>query len=298
MVRRSFWLLVSLGACAVAEPPSPGRDWAAIVAAGHAVPEGADPFHLMLELGELLGSPDPRQRDDFAYGIGVQWIVRQGLFDAQQLQELALRWRANLRRGLGEVGTDSVLLRSFSALSLASIAARDVAVPVFSVEQRRALLADALVHLREERDLRDHDATLGWIHAIAHTADLLKFLARNPASDGADLEAMLEGIAARLAAPVSGAFRMGEDERLARALAAIVLREQAPEAAFTAFLQTLRQSVAAARQEPFEPRVFAAEQNILHCLRALYSLLAATEGLPPHAQWVRDALRRWFAAAP
>ncbi|MGE3174614.1 MAG: DUF2785 domain-containing protein [Planctomycetota bacterium] len=275
----------------------PARDWAAIAAAGHAVPDGADPFALLVELGELLGSPDPRLRDELAYGIAAQWIVRQRLLQPEQLRQLARRWRPNLAHGLGETGTDTVLLRSFSCLALSLIAARDVQQECLSQEELRALLAAAIAFLAGERDLRDHDPQLGWIHATAHTADLLKFLARNPRVDADGLTAILGAIGEKLAMPMAGAFRMGEDERLARAIAAVLLRESCPPAALNAMLATLEAAVQRARTtEPFDPRQFAVEQNVLHCCRTLYALLDLAGELPPHAERARRSLGDWLVA--
>ena len=49
---------------------------------------------------------------------------------------------------------------------------------LLDVGQRRE--NDALAYLAAELDLRGIEPRVGWIHATAHTADLLKFLARNP----------------------------------------------------------------------------------------------------------------------
>ena len=84
----------------------------------------------------------------------------------------------SLRAGIGEAGTDTVLLRSFSALDLSILAALELQDPALDDSGYRGLLDDALAYLAAERDLRGIDPRVGWIHATAHTADLLKFLAR------------------------------------------------------------------------------------------------------------------------
>jgi hypothetical protein len=291
-------LLLILSSCASVEAeraPIATRDWSMIAKSG-AVPAGENAFELALELSELLGSRDPVQRDDFAYGLLANWIVRQKLFAPDQLRELARRWTANLERGLGSRGDDSVLLRSFSALSLSLIAARDLQAPFLEEHEVRNLLERTLDYSAREQDLRDWDPKLGWIHAVAHTADLLKFLARNPHVDSAGLNQILKAIERRLSTPMERAFSMGEDERLARTLAAVILRADHDEAAFESFLARLADTRSRARDtQPFAPANLAIAENISHTLRALHTGLAAAADLPPHAQRARDATLRALA---
>jgi hypothetical protein len=272
-------------------------DWGAVIAKGYAVPPGADAFELSKELSAQLASPSPQSRDEHAFGIFANWILKQHVLSPEQMRFHCERWRANLQPGIGERGTDTVFLRSFSALALSLLAAEDVQRPFLAPGEVRELLNAALEYLHAERDLRDYDRTQGWIHATAHTADLLKFLARNAKVDAAGLRAILDGIAAKLAVPMDGAFRMGEDERLARAVVSIVLRAECDEAMFAAFLGEMRVSLDAARaHEPWDPAHFAIEQNLLHCLRALQSVLVSAGSLPPQAERARDALAEWFGS--
>jgi hypothetical protein len=292
--------VLALLACSCASPAPrsapPPRDWTAIVETNYAAPADATPFELALELTELLGSRDPKLRDDYAYGITANWIARQKLFTPEELRELARRWTANLDRSVGSEGDDSVLARSFSALALSLIAARDLQTPFLRADEVQALLESALAYNARERDLRDWDPELGWIHAAAHTADLLKFLARNPHLDADHLNRILGAVELRLATPMPRAFSMGEDERLARTAAAVLVRAEHDPQGFDAFLERLVEARLRARDAtPFAPENVAVEQNIAHFLRALHSGLAAVEGLPDHVARARDATLRALA---
>lgn len=88
----------------------------------------------------------------------------------------------------------------------------------------RALLNAALTYLGEERDLRGFDAKKGWIHATAHTADLLAALAENKFFTKKDQEQALKAITQRLAT-ASEIFSYGEQDRLANVAAVIAARE-------------------------------------------------------------------------
>jgi hypothetical protein len=101
---RAAILALALGAsaAAAAETARPPEYWTAIPAHDYAVPEGAKPFDLLLEMNELLGSPDPVLRDDVAYGVVPRWVYRQRLLTADEQRRLVGMWSANLRVGLGE----------------------------------------------------------------------------------------------------------------------------------------------------------------------------------------------------
>src|SRR5262249_22182256 len=131
---------------------------------------------------------------------------------------------ANLMHGLGERETDSIFLRTFSVLLLAEIVHYDNARQFLDQAEVRQLLELALVYLEAERDLRGWVPEKGWAHSVAHTADLLYVLARSRHLDSPDLRRLLDGIGGKLAS--GGSFYIcGEDERLVRAIVAVVERE-------------------------------------------------------------------------
>src|SRR4051812_31165622 len=99
--------------------------WKAIAQNHYAVPEGQSAAALAHELSQLFGSPDSELRDDLSYSILAHWIYRPNILLPSDLNALVDEWRPNLKIGIGESGTNSALLRSFTALSLSSIAERE-----------------------------------------------------------------------------------------------------------------------------------------------------------------------------
>jgi hypothetical protein len=98
------------------------------------------------------------------------------------------------------------------------------------------MLLDAAVnYLNGEKDLRGFDAAHGWMHATAHTADLLAALARHPLFTKADQANVLKAIAERLAT-AQEIFVYGEQDRLANVAAKIAEREDFDAAGFHAWL--------------------------------------------------------------
>lgn len=225
------------GAAVEGTPAHDRQFWRAIAKSGYAVPAGEPVFSLVRELSGYLGARDPELRDDLAYTIIATWIVDQKQLSATELNSLVDDWRANLRVK-GESGTDGVLLRSFSALCLAALAERDLKTPFLGEESYRALLADALGYLKDEHDLRGFDPTLGWIHATAHTADLLAALVGNPWLRGENQGRVLDAISGRLSS-AHVVFTYGEQDRLALVAARMVRREDFDPAAFRRWLSTL-----------------------------------------------------------
>ena len=204
---------------------SHGREfWRAIAKNHYAIPAGQEAFPLAKELSGYLGLPDPELRDDLAYSILAVWITRQKRFSPAELVTLLEEWQVNLRAGIGETGTDSIFKRSFSALCLSALAERDLKDPFLGEERFRTLLNAALTFLGDERDLRGFDAKKGWIHATAHTADLISALAQNRFFTKQDQERVLKAITQRLAT-ANEIFSYGEQDRLANVAATIASRD-------------------------------------------------------------------------
>jgi hypothetical protein len=200
----------------------------------------------------------------------TQWIYVKRIVPVDTTRALMAEWTANLAAGLGEPGTDTVFRRSFSALMLATIAALDHAAPFLDRAEFDRLLGAALAYLRDERDVRGFDATKGWMHSVAHTADLLKFLARSRHLTPAQQAEVLRAIAGKVGA-VNEVLTHGEDERLASAVLSVVAREDADLAGFKSFLDTIRQTPPVG---PVTPAALAVNQNRRHVAVSLFALLS------------------------
>ncbi len=227
-----------LGHTADAQAAHGKEYWRGIAAKKYEVPEGEKAFALAKELSANLKSPDPELRDDLAYSILTEWILEKNAFTAEEMLTLEAEWRGNLRTGIGDSGTDSVLGRSFSALMLATIAERELKSPFLGEARYRMLLEAALQYLSDEKDVRGFDAKKGWIHATAHTADLLAALVRHPLFAEADQARLLEAVAKRLAT-AGTIFSFGEQDRLANAVGAMAGRADFDEAGFALWVNRM-----------------------------------------------------------
>jgi hypothetical protein len=293
-IRVAVTVVLSFAASLVAQPaPAPqvhGRAfWQHLVDNDGKLPDGESAAALLRELSAYLGSTDPMQRDTFAYSLSEAWIYRDQKLAPADLRERLADWQGNLKLGLGEQGTDSVLRRSFSALELSLIAAYDLKAPFLTQAEYDALLDAALDYLAAERDVRGYDPEKGWMHSVAHTADLLKFLARNPRLAPAGQARILSAIAAKLEA--TGPLVHGEDERLARAVLSLVRRADFDAAAFRAWHSAYPAKQKALWSAPrLDPAGYAALGNAKHLLVSLYSLLAQVKEPAPGLLAARDEL--------
>jgi len=263
--------------------------WLTIAQNHYAVPQNQSAVALAQELSQLLGSPDPELRDDLAYSILARWIARPNILQPTELQALAEEWRANLKSGIGESGTDSVLKRSFSALCLASIAEREAKAPFLGAPRYHQLLADALTYLQSERDLRGYDAKLGWIHATAHTADLLQALAASPLLTKDEENSILSGLATRLSSAPQ-VYTQGEQDRIAAAVLAVIRRPDYDTAFFETWLTKLQDEDKKVWANPLTPDTLARYQNHTYFLQALVVRLSLEPEAPRIADFKQSTL--------
>jgi hypothetical protein len=265
-----------------------------IAAHKFAVPPGASAAALAPELIVWLGSPDPELRDTLAYSILDAWIsptrTRQAQLTNTQLLSLLPQLQHNLTIAIGGSGTDSVFLRSYSALILASFAERDLQQPFLSPGQYRALLASALAYLRDERDNRGFDPVKGWVHSTAHTADLLANLARNPRFTPADQAAVFSSIDQRLRSATT-IYTYGEQDRLAVTLLCVITRPDFALVGFQSWLDSVQQDSVVWQKELPDPIQLALFENHNYLLEAMLARMPSQTPLSSAATQARDAVR-------
>jgi hypothetical protein len=269
-----FIFLAAVPATLAAQKPHDRAFWRHIIESHYALPEGASAFSLAQELSALLASPDPELRDDLAYSILYTWIHDPKVLTTSDLVVFLKEWQANLRYGLGETGTNTVLQRSFSALCLASLVERDQKTPFLADAPFRSLLRSATGYLTAERDLRGFDEHLGWIHATAHTADLLAALAADQRLTREEQSSVLAAIAQRLqTAPA--VYTEGEQSRLAVAVLAVMHRPDFDVSSFDTWLDQWQDADRKVwKVKPLASEPLAHYQNRTYMLEALVARMS------------------------
>jgi hypothetical protein len=171
------------------------------------------------ELVSCLGSTDAELRDRIGYELFTYWLREDKLSKVTRLTLLDA-----LTEQLGDPSPDAALSRSFSALILAELMRADSNDSFMTAGQRQALLDSTVQAIDHETDFRGIDAELGWVHPIAHMADLLWRFALHPAITAEQSETLLAAVRSKVA-PTEVSYAFNEGDRLARVVAVIIRRE-------------------------------------------------------------------------
>jgi hypothetical protein len=248
-------------------------DWARVRAEGFEIPADRPLTELVAELSGLLRSPDPVVRDGQAYSILATWIA-----SGQLAPELL---RALGDEMAGRFGDQEIQARTFAALILDSIVSVGVFEPSWVPPFERWYVA--------EEDLRGYDDKLGWLHAMAHGADLLGTLGRVLAVE--PVEMLRLGIG-RILTPTDYVLRDLEDDRLGHALASTLTRADLVETDATTWLDPAARALGNPPPDGVRPEV----TNTMRTLRAVYVLvdqgvrIGDTVRQVPHRDKVRAKL--------
>lgn len=252
--------------------------WDRVVAEGHRVPSERSLADLTAELTAMLGDPDPHRRDGIAYEVLATWIS-EGVYD-ELLEGLGDGMTAGLMVGIGEIGTDTVFRRSFSALVLAECVRRDNEQHILSAATLLGWGDRTAGWLVRERDLRGFVPGKGWAHAVSHGADVLGTLAQSEAMGRLELTVLLDVIADRLLTQSDQRLIHGEEDRLAAATMAILRRDLVGPEVLEPWLARL---AASARPDSHgEEDPYRVAGNVQPFLRALYLQLAFAPKPPAH----------------
>lgn len=267
--------------------------WISIAKNDYKIPEGHTLENLTDILFSFLGSTDPELRDEIAYIVYANWLMRDMVPPGVLKSHIDI-FLANLDKGIGEMESDAVFLRAFSVLLLAEILHNDNKKPVLEKEDIQRILAKGLRYLEAEKDPRGHIPVKGWAHALAHTADLLLVLAQNRNTDEANHWSMLAAISNKMVHSTDHIYIHGEDDRLAAAVIEILRRGLVPVEEVEAWTRSLTEpdggNWKGVYSEEGRNRAF---QNTRNLLRSIYLQLLLDEGEMPD----REPLRVLFLNA-
>jgi hypothetical protein len=250
--------------------------WEQVVSGGLKVPADRPLVELTEELTRMLGDPDPHVRDGIAFPTLASWI-NNGVYD-DLLVGLGDGIATGLAEGVGESGTDSVFRRSFSALVLAVVIDRDLALDHAGADTIMSWGDRLMSWFLRERDLRGFVPGKGWAHAVAHGADALGALARSPHLQQLELTVVLDVIADRLLLPTEEFLVCAEDDRLATATMHLLRRNVIDMDVLEPWVARLGAGAAPTEDDDRNP--FFVNANVQRYLRALHLQLALSSQHP------------------
>ncbi|MDF2531041.1 MAG: hypothetical protein K0Q65_622 [Clostridia bacterium] len=188
------------------------------------VPEGGNPFEMALAMTDYLGDTDAELRDDLIYSTLGRWVTH-GIFSGEQLKQLLkiILDEKHLFYGIGEKDTDSVFMRAFSILIVASIVYVHREAGFLSSEELKGVKNKVIQYMQEEKDLRGYVVEGGWAHTTAHSSDTLDELALCKEFGIVELLEILKAIKNKISVD-SYAYICYEDERMAYATNSLITR--------------------------------------------------------------------------
>tara|TARA_R110001592_G_scaffold176111_3_gene415569 strand:- start:1388 stop:2290 length:903 start_codon:yes stop_codon:yes gene_type:complete len=216
-------LLCSLGVASIAIAQTPDcldesaalDYWRSIAS----VAESAEANVLAEPLLQCLKSPNPELRDDIGYGLFSAWL-RNAQLSVDRKQFLLQQLSANLSPANRELS----LQRSFSALIISELLRADAIDTFMTTTQREQLLQDSAQALRDEQDFRGFEDELGWVHPIAHLADVMWRFSLHPALSEEQAALILTAVSSKVSATESF-YHFNEGDRLARPVVILLRRE-------------------------------------------------------------------------
>ena len=231
------------------------------------IPAEIDSFAFARALLANLASTDEELRDELSYMFLASGIIDRHKLTVQQVSEFLHLVLDNdhLFYCIGEAGTDSVFMRSFSSLVVAGIIytdSRDPALP----QQDIHLAKDALLrYARLEKDWRGYVEGKGWAHAMAHLADALDECAQHQSMSAEDRQQILKSLSNLIKLPEP--LYHEEDMRLATVVYRIIACKQVSDEFLSSWIANCYV------ERDSDVSVWMSASNTKNFLRSLYFLL-------------------------
>lgn len=238
-----------------------------IVDNNHEIPTEIDSFVFARSLLANLASTDEELRDELSYMLLASGIIDRHKLSIQQVEEILalILDKDHLFWGIGEKGTDSVFMRSFSNLIVAGILYTDNRDPELSPKDVHQAKDALLRYAREEKDWRGYVDGKGWAHTMAHLADAFDECAQHQSLSEEDREEILTVLSELIKLP--DPLYHEEDMRLATVAYHIIVCKQVSEE----FLATWLESCYVERNS--DVSAWMSASNAKNFLRSLYFLL-------------------------
>lgn len=247
---------------------------------------------LIEQMLDEIGSVDAELRDQLIYTMFGR-LISEGYVTEQQAIYILDRCREKLVEGIGEVESDTVFTRSFSALTITLILQKDRQTPFLSTEILFHVFKEGMNYLKLEQDVRGHVPGKGWAHSIAHGADLLTEIVRHPEFPSRLFVNVLDTINICLFKNRTGPYIDDEEERLLFAIDALI-EKGISTSELTAFIQQLSTSLHdVQRQNGYELDFYWKRSNMIHFLRGFYFRLVYKNTHPDLRDEILAILQNW-----
>jgi len=235
--------------------------------------EKVDKAELVEVLLANIGDHNAHIRDDLIYP-NLAHLLFDGHFTESELATYLHRLMGDeyLFFDIDNYIDFSVLVRSFSILQLAILVAVHNREGLISERSIKSLYTQFLKYFSEETVFTGYNDSVGWVHAIAHSADLFNQLMKVSSLGESELKTMFNAITNKIKTDIYY-FQHDEDERLVVALKSGLDRDLLDEA----FLLRWIDSAASFKQPKEFPARLYITNNVKNLLRSLYFKLLPEE---------------------
>ena len=234
---------------------------------------------LIEEMLKHIGNPDAEIRDQLNYRVFIE-LLNDNLFTQNQLKELIFKLEGNdfLFSSIGERNTDSVFVRSFSALWLSALLRVDGQQRFLTKDEAIQILTSSSLYLMKEKDIRGSVPEKGWAHSIAHGADLATAIVAHPSFELRLAPNLLQGIKDSF---WKGAVYVDdEDERLVNVVNQLIQKDFPEEVLIEWVEQVFDKLQLHLMYEGYTPQYFVARTNTLQFMKTFYFTLKFSQKMP------------------
>ena len=188
-----------------------------------------------IELLNCIDHSDPKIRDGIVFD-GLSFWLRNEMLTTTTTQTLFTA----LNQILSTTNKDpNNFAQPFAALILAEVIRVDRINPYLTDIQRQDVVNTGTHYMISIDDYRGFDDTVGWRHAVAHSADLFLQLTLNKQITASQLQQLLAAISTQVVAKHGHFYHYGEPKRLALPAIYIVLSGALTQQELTQFIDKI-----------------------------------------------------------
>lgn len=240
-----------------------------------------------------IGFPEDELRDKLNYRLFIELLSEQ-MLTKEQMSSLVSTLQGDnfLYFAIGEFETDSVFIRSFSALWLTSLIYTDSQFHFLKDDEAKKLFERCVPYLSKERDVRGFVVEKGWAHAIANGAELTSAIVNHPTFELKLAPILLQGI--------KDSFWKGrvyvddEEERLVSIIEKLVAKDFPEEILIEWVEQVFDKLQFYLMEVGYTPQYFSARTNTLHFMKTLYFTLKFSQKMPELRGITSILIGRWM----
>ncbi|MGE7841320.1 DUF2785 domain-containing protein [Lysinibacillus sp. NPDC093712] len=248
---------------------------------------------LLEEMLTHIGSTDERLRDHLIYRTFID-LISDNLLNSQQLQNLFDTAIGDdyLYANIGEQTEDSVFTRSFSALLVASILAKDSELLILNDTSLQSFFKKIGRYLLLEKDTRGHVEGKGWAHSIAHGADLAAMTIKHPKFDLQYAPSILHAL--KLATWKDVVYVNDEEERFVNIIEALLARDYSEEALSEWVEQAFDKFEMHLVTQGYNESFFSGRTCTLNAMKTLYFALKMNNQAPKLQNTLYIQVAKWL----